>query len=75
MPMTRGVLWYLAAARPEVVRRSPGEVAALLMQRNRLAAALARGPPLPPLLRSERACAGCFQLASCALLHKARWPP
>ena len=53
----------------QVVRRNAPEVAALLMQRNLLAAAL-QGDALPDMLRDERACKGCFQLANCALLHK-----
>ncbi|KAK9846251.1 hypothetical protein WJX81_000082 [Elliptochloris bilobata] len=70
-PMSRGLLWYLSQPRPEVVRRVPEEVSALLMQRNQLASALAHGTRLPPLLRDPRACGGCFQLSTCTLAHKA----
>lgn len=68
--MPRGLLWYLSQARPEVVRRVPEEVSALLMQRNQLAAAMSRGAQLPPLQRDPCVCGGCFQLATCALAHK-----
>ena len=68
--MPRGLLWYLSQPQPEVVRRVPEEVSALLMQRNQLAAALSRGGQLPPLQRDPRICGGCFQLATCALAHK-----
>lgn len=46
------------------------QVAALIMQRNVLAARLGRGRSLPPLLRDPHACSRCFQLGSCALLHQ-----
>ena len=46
---------------------------ALLQQRNLLAAHMAPGAALPPLLRDERKCARCFQLAACTLVHKVRW--
>ncbi|KAK9824153.1 hypothetical protein WJX72_008129 [[Myrmecia] bisecta] len=69
--MERGLLWYLGQAAPEVVRSVPAELAALLMQRNLLAAFLQDGRPLPPLLQQPRACASCFQLTACALAHKA----
>lgn len=46
---------------------------ALLQQRNLLAAHMAPGAALPPLLRNERKCARCFQVAACTLVHKVRW--
>lgn len=72
--MMRGLLWYLSQPCPEVVRRVPEEVSALLMQRNHLAAALAHGAQLPPLLQDARTCGGCFQVATCALSHKVCFP-
>ncbi len=46
-----------------------------MMQRNALAARLGRARSLPPMLRDERSCSGCFQRSNCALLHKASGPP
>ena len=46
---------------------------ALLQQRNLLAAHMAPGAALPPLLRDERKCARCFQVAACTLVHKVCW--
>ncbi|CAL8464813.1 g4348 [Coccomyxa elongata] len=66
-----GLLWYLNQASPEIVTRSPYEVAGLMMQRNALAARLGREHSLPPMLREERSCSNCFQRSNCALLHKA----
>ena len=69
--LERGLLWYLGHAAPEVIRAVPGELASLLAQRNRLAAALAApSTPLPPLLKEPNVCSGCFQLTACALSHK-----
>ena len=48
------------------------QLAGLLQQRNLLAASLGRGASLLPVLREPRACAGCFQLSNCALLHRVR---
>jgi hypothetical protein len=49
----------------------PGDVASLMMQRNGLAAHLARGT-LPPMLRdpSPRGCGRCFALNTCSIAHK-----
>lgn len=49
----------------------PGDVAALMVQRNSLAAHLARGT-LPPMLRdpSPHGCGRCFALTTCTIAHK-----
>ncbi|KAK9793498.1 hypothetical protein WJX73_007951 [Symbiochloris irregularis] len=69
--VNQGILWNLQEARPELVSRSVGEVPALLSQRNRVAAALAKTMQLPGMLQDPRACSSCFQLSNCALHHKA----
>ena len=69
----RGLLWYLGIPMPETVTRVPAEVSALLAQRNRLAAYLAKShSDLPPLIREPWSCASCFQRTACAMMHKAR---
>lgn len=55
-----------------MVRKAAAEVAALMMQRNRLVAALRDRASLPPLLRDPFSCSRCFQKASCALTHLVR---
>lgn len=48
------------------------QIAALMQQRNRLAAAMVRGGALPPVIRDEHRCRRCFQRQHCALLHRVR---
>eukprot|EP00884_Botryococcus_braunii_P022766 jgi/Botrbrau1/9173/Bobra.0236s0005.1 len=67
----KGLLWYLGQMGPEVVTRAAPEVAALLMQRNRLVAALRDRSSLPALLRDPGSCSRCFHQATCALTHLA----
>ncbi|BDA50404.1 DNA replication ATP-dependent helicase/nuclease DNA2 [Coccomyxa sp. Obi] len=73
-PIEAGLLWYLNQSSPEIVTRSPYEVAGLMMQRNALAARLGRARSLPPMLREERSCSNCFQRSNCSLFHKASAP-
>lgn len=56
--------------------RSAPEVSALLMERNGLAAHLARGT-LPPLKQdpSPRGCPRCFAVSTCAIAHRVPFPP
>ena len=50
----------------------PGDLAALMVQRNGVAAHVARGT-LPPMLRDPgpRGCGRCFALTTCSIAHKA----
>jgi hypothetical protein len=49
----------------------PGDLAALMVQRNGVASHVARGT-LPPMLRdpSPRGCGRCFALTTCSIAHK-----
>ena len=67
-----GVLWLTGETDPTLVRRSHGELAALLAARNRLAAHLSDTQTLAPMLEDRRACGWCFAQESCAISHKAR---
>lgn len=50
------------------------QIAALMQQRNRLAAAMVHGRALPRVLRDEYRCRRCFQRQHCALLHRVGLP-
>jgi hypothetical protein len=71
-PCSTGLLWNSNdGPTMHAVTRSHGELAALLMHRNRLAASLTgivRNPP--PMLDSEHTCSTCFMAPACALYHK-----
>ena len=58
---------------PQAVKRTHHELAALLMKRNELAASMAGGRGLPPMLRdaSKYGCTKCFSVNVCAVTHKA----
>lgn len=59
------------AQEPQAVERTHAEVASLLIERNGLAAHLARGQ-LPPMKRDAgpRGCVRCFAVGSCSIAHK-----
>eukprot|EP00798_Chlamydomonas_sp_ICE-L_P015376 gene15376-21461_t len=60
-----GLLW-------NVVQRAPGELAALMLHRNRLATHLAGpSPTAPPMIQDDFQCSRCFQASACTLHHKA----
>ena len=59
------------------MRRVHQELASLLVKRNELAAALARGgtAPLPPMLRdpSPWGCGRCYMVNACSIAHRVRF--
>ena len=61
---------------PQGVRRAQQELAALMVKRNELAAALAGGgdAPLPPMMRdpSPWGCGRCYMVNACSVAHKVR---
>ena len=68
-PPHAGLLLYTDGRPPSLVPARTGELASLLARRNALAAALAPGAPLPPLLDggARRPCRSCFQRVACGV--------
>ena len=73
-PASRGLLLYADGRPPTAVRAHAGEAASLLAVRNAVAASLAPGAALPPVLPvgGRRACGTCFQRAACGVAAAAR---
>ena len=68
----RGMLFYKNEMMPSIVKRDDNQLAALLANRNCVAASLARSE-LPPMTPMKGSCTNCFERSSCALIHASKF--